>query len=1080
MKKIIFVLGLLFFSNFVAGSNHIRAIISGEDPNPNERDPIFIGCDDLSFNDCNPTMWYYLTESSSCSNVKSDYTLSITDQRPDDGVGEFINIECEDDQYNYLCLWVEEGDNMPPDTDFKISKQLMVDCTDPVCSIIRPTSGEPYLGKFLTDSAEVEFTIIEESIESYELKVHNSQINETLCEITGTPLSDGTFTETCQWADKSNGFYDVDVTVRDKLQRRKTCAQSGAIEISQNVPPVFRDFTLRLFGLNPEIDDAFNLNDLVYDEQDELSFQLDGVSCVLDGQQTEPSEIFDFFTGTQEEIRFDESENLDIGSVKINPQTTGECEVSLTATETSSDEGFSTDGNFTISIASTGYIEFRVKKQNEREWSDADSSSESLFVQSLPGEDVELDVEIFNNISQDFLTKPADIYFVMDATGSFKDELKLLEDSIQTINTNLNNAYQHADCYQTNSCIRFGIVIFGGEWCTDWDSDNEVCIGGWIPNTPENTGEWRSYATTGLVGYEDVRKTIQRVRPLLHGLKEPWFDLSFHAISELDWKDDAEKLLIIFTDAPSNGDYELQWDNGKMPNKYFNPLPQGHADLIEIADSKNVITNAIYSTVYCEKIFEGKCAGAVQLGDPVEGLCVQTGGVCIPYEEADFDDFSNKLSDIVRGENEDETIVITKIPGYDDDTGWFDSANQTTFVINNQENETVPWVFHIPSKDQLEEDDIERLFGYQAKPDNFNLTDNIFIHLFFDEPETKANIVMPEQVFEGIKTSFDGGGSTCSDFSRPSSYDWIFSDEFGNVITSNESVARPIFPDGIEFGTDYTVTLEIICSIGERLERDNETLSFRVENLPPAPRIESTEQFTTLNNDVSFHVSHNDPAGDNDGLFRYLWDFGDGDTEEGDGSAFESQSHSWDSLGTKTVKVTVIDKDGGAGTISIPIYVTNLVDYFKVETKVVDLQVDCQTEYESLVDQSIFQLDSQITVCMKISNVSNEDAESITDNYLFDAYSKKLIYEQTSQNRILIESETSTIIGWAIGPLSSGSYLLDMSFAPLDEEKIRFNNYDRKFFTVTNSLQNPLSVPDSNPVLIVLVAFSVILLIKRR
>lgn len=1088
---------------------HISAEISEESLVPVGNDAIFLRCEDGLYNDCNPTMWYYLEQGSSCSVSKNDYNNSITDPNPGDGVGMFVNIECEGEGFNHLCLWVEEGDNLPPETDTNKSKQLMIDCTAPQCSIVNPTAIDPFYGSS-SGSTSVEFIITEQNLKSYELTV--SKPGETLCDINGSPPSGGNFSEWCSWSGASDGNYEVRVTMTDDVNKGGSCTEGGAVVISDNSEPQFKNFTLQLFGLNPPIEDAFNLNELVYDEEDdELDFELLVNDCerIVDGNKI------------IESISFDPQENVDIGRVNINPPSGVTCYVQLKATESSTPERYSTTGDFDVNIQYTGNIEARIRHGSSGEFVDADDINSALVIPSLKGHDESLEIELTNNLSPKWLTKPADIYFIIDASGSFRKEVKSLRDSLKIIETNIDARYQYAECYnESPGCLRFGITAFGGEW-----NDG----GGQIPNMTDVGGKWVSQATTDLTNYDEVVQTIDNLVVETGGWPEPWFDYIYNTIgfNGINWRTGATKTIVVIQDVPSNRDIQLEWNNGNCPilgcppaSKFMDPFPQGLYDVVDIAEDNNIIVNFFYQDDpdECERsvIYNGvpTCPGAVQ----AEAICSQNGGRCVPYSDPNI--FAEELGDLLLDTLTDRMDVNVSY-GFSEgfDLGWFKGGDENVFLDRGQTT-YLEWLFYVPDVNQpgYDANITQKLFGYKWKPDKFIeppqssptglsagrgktsgfedfaffeptggpgngtlffdegdgnlnppqffLSDHFFFRIIFGQPTTNAEISITGSLVEGSPVVFSGLNSTCENLEQPS-FNWVFDD--GNA--TNLEIFQRVYPDN----ADHWVRLTIDC-VNSEPPQDQVQVNFTIANANPAPSIESSGIYTTLGASVNFIGTPNDPAGQTDAPFGYAWDFGDGSIGSG-----QQTSHFWNNLGAYDVKLTVTDKDGGIGTRFITIFVTTLLDVFDFSLDVAKTDGECFAPDEAR--ERIFYFDEEIKVCFKIKNSYDEDANATGEVSFFDAVTgeKKttpIVFERILEaEEIFVYDENISLPDYGIAP---GSYYIEGHVDVLPEEKIPSNNSARVFFTSIGFFGNILAVPETSPVLVAITAFFVLFILNGK
>lgn len=162
--------------------------------------------------------------------------------------------------------------------------------------------------------------------------------------------------------------------------------------------------------------------------------------------------------------------------------------------------------------------------------------------------------------------------------------------------------------------------------------------------------------------------------------------------------------------------------------------------------------------------------------------------------------------------------------------------------------------------------------------------------------------------------AFDGGGSSDPDGDAVVAWDWDFGD---GASGTGATPAHPYTADGT-----YTVTLTVTDAKGARSAPVQATAT--IGNLPPA--VNAGPDARSLPGFVGVSATFSDP-GANDAPWTYTIDWGDGATTTGTTSSQSgaiTASHLYLLPGQYRVRVTVTDKDGGAGsdeliiTIAIP------------------------------------------------------------------------------------------------------------------------------------------------------------------
>jgi PKD repeat protein len=156
---------------------------------------------------------------------------------------------------------------------------------------------------------------------------------------------------------------------------------------------------------------------------------------------------------------------------------------------------------------------------------------------------------------------------------------------------------------------------------------------------------------------------------------------------------------------------------------------------------------------------------------------------------------------------------------------------------------------------------------------------------------------------EGTAVRFDGSGSSDPD-GDALTYAW----DFGDGSTGTAVQPTHVYADN---GT-YTVTLTVTDSHGASGTPASTTAT--IANVAPTVNA-GANQTTAAGRPISVTATFSDP-GVNDAPWRYAFDWGDGSNTTGSTSqtAPVSAAHTYTKAGTYTVRVTVTDKDGGAGS----------------------------------------------------------------------------------------------------------------------------------------------------------------------
>ena len=165
---------------------------------------------------------------------------------------------------------------------------------------------------------------------------------------------------------------------------------------------------------------------------------------------------------------------------------------------------------------------------------------------------------------------------------------------------------------------------------------------------------------------------------------------------------------------------------------------------------------------------------------------------------------------------------------------------------------------------------------------------------------------------EGAPVSFDGSGSSDPDNNLPLSYAWTFGD---GTTGSGQSPAHTYGQNGV-----YTVGLSVTDSRGGS---HSTTTTATIANVPPSVQA-GADKSVNLGEAMSISATFSDP-GASDGPWGYSIDWGDGESDTGsrtNQSSAVTASHTFASAGEYTVRVTVTDKDGGAGSDQLAATVT--------------------------------------------------------------------------------------------------------------------------------------------------------------
>jgi PKD repeat protein len=163
--------------------------------------------------------------------------------------------------------------------------------------------------------------------------------------------------------------------------------------------------------------------------------------------------------------------------------------------------------------------------------------------------------------------------------------------------------------------------------------------------------------------------------------------------------------------------------------------------------------------------------------------------------------------------------------------------------------------------------------------------------------------------------TFDGTGSSDPDNNLPLTYSWNFGD---GSTGSGATPSHTYLTDGV-----YTVTLQVLDSKGAASQIASTTAT--IANIPPTVNA-GPDQSVSPGQTLNLSASFTDPGGAADAPFTYAITWGDGTSGSGSVSSITpiTASHVYPTLGDYIVRVTVTDKDGGAGFDEATMHVTSV------------------------------------------------------------------------------------------------------------------------------------------------------------
>ena len=189
-----------------------------------------------------------------------------------------------------------------------------------------------------------------------------------------------------------------------------------------------------------------------------------------------------------------------------------------------------------------------------------------------------------------------------------------------------------------------------------------------------------------------------------------------------------------------------------------------------------------------------------------------------------------------------------------------------------------------------------------------------------------VNDVAPGLTISGNSNVNEGAsyGLTLGPVSDPgddsvSQYVIHWGDGTSSIINASElppdRVIQHTYADG---SATYAITVDLVNEDGTHVNRAN-AMSVAVDNVAPTATLSGPASGTS-GQALTFTVNWADPGAD---AHTIRWEFGDGTVIETSGSGgTASISHTFSAAGSFTVRVTVLDDDGGAGSAQMNVNVT--------------------------------------------------------------------------------------------------------------------------------------------------------------
>lgn len=163
--------------------------------------------------------------------------------------------------------------------------------------------------------------------------------------------------------------------------------------------------------------------------------------------------------------------------------------------------------------------------------------------------------------------------------------------------------------------------------------------------------------------------------------------------------------------------------------------------------------------------------------------------------------------------------------------------------------------------------------------------------------------------------TFNGAGSSDPDNNLPLTYAWDFGDgSTGSGVSPSHTYATQ--------GT-YTVGLQVFDSKGAGSAVVTTTAT--IQNQAPVVNA-GADQAAAPGQAVGLNATFTDAGGAGDAPFNYTIDWGDGNTQNGTLNSIApiTGSHTYAALGSFTLRVTVMDKDGGSGFDEATVSITDV------------------------------------------------------------------------------------------------------------------------------------------------------------